>query len=236
MSRNAVPSRRRALPRVRRVSREPLSERVYREVCASIRSGAFAPGEEISLRGLAAAVGTSVMPVRDVLRRLTAEGALETTTGGRVRMPQLTAAELEEIGRLRVALEGMATEVATEKLTERALDRLEALVERQRRLAPMPRRQYLELNAELHNIIYDAAGMPTLRRMIDALWIKLGPMMNTQTTGAHHQRAIAALRRRDAAGARRHVEEDIREGTGVMLAALASTRPADSRGEAHDPG
>lgn len=39
--------------------------------------GALAPGTELTLRGLADAVGTSLMPVRDSLRRLVSEGGLE---------------------------------------------------------------------------------------------------------------------------------------------------------------
>jgi DNA-binding GntR family transcriptional regulator len=59
------------------VGRETLNDRVYRELKKSIMSGAFKPGSELKLRSVAEALGTSLMPVRDAMRRLVAERALE---------------------------------------------------------------------------------------------------------------------------------------------------------------
>ena len=56
---------------------EPLHENVYQEIRRNLIAGQFQPGEAVTLRGLAAKLGTSAMPVREALRRLVAERALD---------------------------------------------------------------------------------------------------------------------------------------------------------------
>ena len=53
-------------------------ERVYARLREAILSGQFMPGRPVTLRGVAEILGESPMPVREALRRLTAERALET--------------------------------------------------------------------------------------------------------------------------------------------------------------
>jgi DNA-binding GntR family transcriptional regulator len=50
------------------VERETLNDRVYRELKNSIMAGSFNPGSELTLRSVADALGTSLMPVRDAMR------------------------------------------------------------------------------------------------------------------------------------------------------------------------
>ncbi len=68
-----------------RLERETLHERAYDEVKKAIMGGAIAPGEPMTIRALAKALGTSVMPVREALRRLVAERALELLPNARLR-------------------------------------------------------------------------------------------------------------------------------------------------------
>ena len=77
-------------------------------------SGKFAPGDTLTLRSLAAALGTSVMPARDAVLRLTAERALETV-GRSVRVPTMTLERLRDVTRFRLALEGEAAALAAER-------------------------------------------------------------------------------------------------------------------------
>ena len=73
------------------VGRETLNDRVYRELKKSIMSGAFKPGSELKLRSVAEALGTSLMPVRDAMRRLVAERALEMRPSRIITIPVLSA-------------------------------------------------------------------------------------------------------------------------------------------------
>ena len=65
-----------ALP-IERIVHETMSQRVYGDLRELIMSGRVQPGQRLTLKNLSEAVGTSQMPVREALRQLAAEGALE---------------------------------------------------------------------------------------------------------------------------------------------------------------
>ena len=63
------------------LARRTLGETVYAALSELLASGQLGPGERLSLRDSAAALGVSVMPVREAVNRLVAEQALEVTPG-----------------------------------------------------------------------------------------------------------------------------------------------------------
>src|SRR5687768_10906333 len=87
------------------VENSNLHQKVYIQLREAIMSGKFRPGESVTLRGLASALGTSVMPARDAVLRLVTERALHST-GRSVKVPSLTFEQLQDIERFRILLEG----------------------------------------------------------------------------------------------------------------------------------
>ena len=61
------------------VARVTLNELAYARLKHALLSGRIEPGASLALRELAAQLGTSVMPVREAVTRLSAEGALAAT-------------------------------------------------------------------------------------------------------------------------------------------------------------
>src|SRR5256885_9192233 len=59
------------------LKRQTLSSDVYAQLRELLITGQMIPGEQISLRTTASALGVSVMPVREAVHRLVAEQALE---------------------------------------------------------------------------------------------------------------------------------------------------------------
>src|SRR5689334_12044490 len=90
-----------------KLARETLHDRVYDEVKKAIMGAEIEAGEPMTIRALATELGTSVMPVREALRRLVAERALELLPNRSVMLPVMTPERFEEIARIRIALEGM---------------------------------------------------------------------------------------------------------------------------------
>ena len=78
---------------MQKVSPRTQQERVYTRRREAILNGHVVPGRSVTLRGVAASLDVSPMPVREALRRLTAERALagigttahQTLQGMRVR-------------------------------------------------------------------------------------------------------------------------------------------------------
>ncbi|WP_176316001.1 GntR family transcriptional regulator, partial [Burkholderia vietnamiensis] len=63
-------------PALQLVESETMADKVYQQLREALMSGRFAPGQALSLRGVAEAVGSSTMPVRAALTRLAADRAL----------------------------------------------------------------------------------------------------------------------------------------------------------------
>src|SRR3569833_465211 len=87
---------------------ESLVVRAYARLRYALIVGQVIPGQRITLGALAHQLGTSMPPVRDALSRLAAADALQhrREVGGIV--PVLSRPELDELLRLRLAIEGTA--------------------------------------------------------------------------------------------------------------------------------
>ena len=78
-----------------------VADRVTVELREAIFSGDLAPGERLVERKLAERLGTSHIPVREALTRLTQEGLVERLPHRGARVAALTSRDIAEISRLR---------------------------------------------------------------------------------------------------------------------------------------
>lgn len=209
-----------------------LGQRVYNGLRDFLMAGQLQPGQKLTLRELAAALNVSPMPVREAVRRLATEGALEMLPNRRIRVPRMTRSRFGELLRIRVAIEGVAVEEAARRIRGDEADRMEELnrrftLEMGRRRADGAR--LFRINKDIHFIMYEAAGMPVLLSLIEGLWLQVGPVlqlslrMRANSRGRNpapdwHTRMILALRRRDAAAARAALEGDLTSAADQILA------------------
>ena len=212
---------------VSKLERETLHDRAYLELKKAIMSGAIRPGATITIRAMATALGTSPMPVREALRRLVAERALEMLPTRSVTLPLMTAERFDEISRLRIALEGLAAEAGAQHLTREALRRLQQAHAEMNRMKNVG--DYLAKNQEFHFTLYQAAGMPVALQMIESLWLQAGPLLNLAIgeygfEGAqdHHRELLDQLAKHNVKGARSAIEADITDAARIIRAYLAS--------------
>jgi len=77
-----------------------LGQRVYSGLRDYLMAGQLHPGQKLTLRELAAALNVSPMPVREAVRRLAAEGALEMLPNRRIRVPVVTKPRFRELLRI----------------------------------------------------------------------------------------------------------------------------------------
>ena len=105
-----------------------LDEMAYRRLRQALVTGAVLPGDRLSIRGVAAALGVSAMPARTALRRLAAEQALDLLPSGTAIVPRLTRAGFAELSAIRAEMEPLAVRLATPLLTQADWDRLAAQV------------------------------------------------------------------------------------------------------------
>lgn len=212
-----------ALAEVGALTRETLGDKVTGELRGLLIAGRLAPGEKLSLRRVAEALGVSMMPVREAISRLAADGALEVLPGRAVRVPVLSLAQFRELTRVRLVVEGFAAEEAARAASEAQLQAIAAQEAAFRQAAsadPPDTVTAVAANRDLHFALYDAAGMPTLLEVIERLWLKAGPILNLDmrhqprrldggSAVVAHAALVEALRRRDPAAARTALQADI---------------------------
>ena len=154
-----------ALDEVGSLAHETLGERVTGELRELLIAGRLAPGEKLSLRRVAEALGVSMMPVREAVSRLAADKALEVLPGRAVRVPVLTLAQFRELTRIRLVVEGFAVEEAARIVTPvqiDAIERHEAAFREAAKADPPDTAGAVAANRHLHFVLYEAAGMPSL--------------------------------------------------------------------------
>jgi len=206
-------------------SRQTLSASVLEQIKQILWSGRVMPGEQLSIRKTAEALGVSMMPVRDAFSRLVADHALEVTPNRSVRVPVLKVETFTEITRIRYQIEGMAIAEAAGKASATLLadiSRINDTLSREMAKPQADTQELVSLNQQFHFAIYEAAAMPVLFQMIESMWLRIGPILNydlrqgsprtrEQVAVAHHRAMIGALQRGDADAARNAVVADIRE-------------------------
>ena len=205
-------------------SRATIQDLVYRQLRNALINGDFDPGQTLTISSLAGQFGTSHMPVREALRRLAAEMALEVARNGSARVPVVSRARLDDLCRARMAVEGLAAELGARFITDEGRARL-VEIENQHTAAAQVGNVYQMLlaNRDFHFAIYRASGSDVLVQLIDTLWLRFGPFMRMLSThvkplverGPHepyikqHLAILAALENRDEASTRQALEQDI---------------------------
>ena len=183
----------------------PLSQQVYLTLRQTLMVGGFSPGEGVSLRTLAARLGTSPMPVREAVGRLIAENALQMMPNRHIIVPLMPRARFEEIWRIRQMLEGMAARLACAHMTDDDLTRLEEL--NRASVAALDSDDaggILSSNKDFHFALYAVSRSVVLQPMIEGLWMQMGPFMRVSLAtrvhwdGVQHTEILRALRNRDA--------------------------------------
>ncbi|ATU95437.1 GntR family transcriptional regulator [Phyllobacterium zundukense] len=209
-------------------ARGHIQENVLRYMRRGLMVGAFLPGQVMSLRKLAAGLGTSPMPVREVLSRLVAANALEETRGGSVRVPRLHPDKLSDLFSVREMLEGMATELAVKKATPELIGELTEI--NKQLLVAIEKRDILNclsFNQKFHFTLYEASGSEVLMPLIESMWLQVGPTMymsllipSMPWNASDHKDILVALKEMNATAAKKGIVHDIRT-TGEALLSVA---------------
>ncbi|TCT07795.1 GntR family transcriptional regulator [Aquabacter spiritensis] len=217
--------------RVARIVRLTLADTVYRDLKELLLSGRAAPGERFTLRGLATAIGTSPMPVREAVSRLVAENALEVLPNRAVRVPLMPRVRFEELRLIRFQLEGLAAVTAAHTASAddiAEIARCERLFAAEREKRRPDGAAAMRHNKDLHFALYRAARLPTLLQMIEGLWLQIGPVLNLDFQAGpervrqgdahlHHAALLDALKARDGEAARAALIADIRSAGDFIL-------------------
>ncbi|MFF0146060.1 GntR family transcriptional regulator [Amycolatopsis sulphurea] len=96
-----------------------LTERVFEQIRAAIRSGELAPGSLHSVADIANKLGVSRTPVREALLQFAANGMVKFERSRGVRILELSIKDIEEIYSLRLLLEAPSAYRAATRMSDR---------------------------------------------------------------------------------------------------------------------
>lgn len=202
-----------------------VADQVYEALRNAILTGELAAGSPLRVRDVAAMVGTSVMPVREAIRRLEETGLATRVAahkGAVVR--EFTVTELIHIYEVRATLEVEGARRGTANIDEAGLARMEtACIRMQQAVTDGRVSDALDDDEDLLRTLYSAGGNPVLMNVIETLWLQCRPYKVIGATEAIAQNDSSlwtpqpAILEAARAG-------DVRAATTITKQSLASAR------------
>lgn len=211
-----------------------LTDQVYLSLHEAIINGSLPAGARLKVRDIADQVGTSVMPVREAIRRLEEAGLAERKPHKGAVVTDLSVAELTHIYGVRQVLEREAAVLGVPNLTAKDCDRMEVALKALRKA--IEKREiitYLNQDEAFLEILYAASGNPVLVNLIKSLWMRCRAykivgakrsfdLRTPDELSVHQEAVLAAARANNAANAAAANEKALREASARIEATLSS--------------
>ncbi len=200
-----------------------------------ILDGELPPGARLSERALGERLGVSRTPLREALRMLASEGLVRHEPNRGAVVAPLDRADIEAMFELLAALEGLAGELAAQRIDAAQLAEIKALhFEMRAHHARGDRAAYFRANQDIHRHIAAAANNPVLVETFERLNARVKRVRYAANLTPErwakaveeHERMIAALDARDGAALRAILEAHLAGKRQSVLAAFAGTAEA----------
>jgi DNA-binding GntR family transcriptional regulator len=210
---------------------EPLGRQAYRALRRAIRGGIIRADRRYSEVELAELLGVSRTPVREALKALERDGALEPATRKGYQLRTFDEAGVAELVMLRKLLERLTVSTLAARARPEDIAQLELAVERQAEHTSEPE-QMVSLDEDFHLLIAGLANLSrtreTLAGLRSAMAIILagtpGSRALSQEAVAEHRKLVAAIADGDPDRAAAIVEEHIEHATRPLLEATRARR------------
>ena len=179
--------------------------RVFNAIENAILDGEYKDGDSLNELRLSKELGVSRTPVREALMQLELEGLVRNVPNKGAVVIGVTEQDIHEI---RIRIEGLASRLCAENITEDELRALEQIVDLQEfYLLKNDTEQIWKLDGDFHKIIYDASRSRPLRFTLSNFhnYIKKARDISVQTEGravktvAEHRAILDAIRARNGA-------------------------------------
>lgn len=180
--------------------------------------GRLKEGERLYEAGLQRRFGISRGPIRESFRILEKNGLLVTTPRRGTFVRNITSEYVLEVFPIRANLEGLAARLATPRLGDKDLERMESILSRMIEFAKQKDvKSFARQHYEYHKICTDSAMNETLNELLgnlrhQAMWFlfsSAGVQTAYQYKIGAHRNLLDLLKKRDANGAEALVREHI---------------------------
>jgi DNA-binding GntR family transcriptional regulator len=203
-------SPRRRAPALDRSRFRSEKDRIYRTLRQEILTLALSPRDLLVETALAQRFRVSKTPVREALAVLQRDGLVEALPRKGYLVTPITVHDVDDLFELRVALEGLAAELAATRMTPGELEHLASL---QPPHATDPSaadlQRFLGYNREFHAAIARGSRNARLGQLIEQVNEEMSRMIAASYEIGEHKTVLTALRSGDPGSARAAMVEHI---------------------------
>ena len=146
------------------------ADHAYFHVRQAIARGVLPAGASINQEELARAVGVSVTPLREALRRLATEGFVVLDAHRDARVAPLSPEDSRSLCEMRASLESLAVRLAAERITPEERETLQHLARQLEPLDDQADEHAIDAHRRFHAMLWQAAHNPLLTATLDLLW------------------------------------------------------------------
>lgn len=186
------------------------------ELREAILNGERRAGEKLKQEEIAQLFNSSLIPVREALRNLEAEGLVTFYPNKGAFVSEISYEQVREIFETRIYIELGALALSIPNMTEAELAQAEAILDRMDTLESG--KDLSDSNRDFHNILYSRCGNRFLQELINALHRNIERYMRQYLTDHcsndlsqdTHRKILHAVRNRDVAAAQGFLETHMR--------------------------
>jgi DNA-binding GntR family transcriptional regulator len=226
-------------------SRRTLAAQVAERIREAILNRTLTPGSRINQYQMAESLNVSLVPVREALKTLEAEGLVTITPRRGAFVTEISLDDLDELYFARKLLEGEAITLACQHLTDADFNALRQMMDAMKSATQNGDiHLFMQHNRAFHMRIYGATHNRYLLQMIENLWERselyryrfMFVLRNADTIHREHEDIFAACRSRDHERARALAQAHIWHTRSGLLQQLQDefAAPPDTANGKHD--
>lgn len=148
-----------------------MNERIYSTIKQRILSLQYEPGQCLNQKELAAELGVSQTPIREIFLRLEWEKLVTIMPRVGIMVTKIDFQELKEVYRCRILIEGEVGKLVAKNITDTQLSEMRRLLDVCRKIKENGTREKLvNLDREFRKILFQAANSRPLQEISDLLY------------------------------------------------------------------
>ncbi|WFA08137.1 GntR family transcriptional regulator [Tissierella sp. Yu-01] len=168
---------------------KPINEIVYEGLRTAIIKGIIPVGERIKETEYSERMNISRTPIREAIKRIEDEGLVEYIPNIGVIVKKVSKEDVEEIFKIRIALETLATTSAMKIMTESEFEEMHQLLKKTEEANSRNEvKAVIDLFSEYNQMIYRFSRMPRLDHMVTRLRDYLARFRDISLTGEARRR------------------------------------------------
>jgi DNA-binding GntR family transcriptional regulator len=156
------------------------SEQAYAAIKDQILQGLYSPGYRLVLSKIADGLGVSVVPVREAIRRLEAEGLVKFERNVGATVAGIDPVEYLYTMQTLSILEGAATALSAPLIGAADIARARAVNEEMRScLQHFDPIRFTQLNKDFHSVLFEYCPNPHILGLVHQGWAQLGSLRSS---------------------------------------------------------